>query len=119
MNFHWRRAGGGSLGAVILLTSAIAVARGQELISTGAAPDDPRFELRDGGVLPYGFAYHRQGPRPLAHPTIAPQQGWYGYGFPVSSYRWGWFGASRYYPTVRWHGGYYGDTVRWAYRRGY
>ena len=45
--------------------------------------------------------------------------GWYGYGFPVSTFRWGWFGAAHYYPTVFWHEGYYGDCCRYSYRRGY
>lgn len=74
-----------------------------------------------GGVLTESYRYHRLGHAgsPTGHPTIAPAEGWYGYGFPVSSYRWGWFGASRYYPRVVWHKGYYGDCCRWAYRSGY
>jgi hypothetical protein len=74
-------------------------------------------EARAGGVISQSYGYHRQPPAAAA--TIAPAGGWYGYGFPVSTYRWGWFGASRYYPTVRWHQGYYGDQCRWAYRYGY
>jgi hypothetical protein len=74
-----------------------------------------------GGVLAESYQYHRQGyanGRP-AHPTIAPAAGWYGYGFPVQTHRWGWFGAERYNPHVVWHRGYYGDCCRWAYRSGY
>ena len=50
---------------------------------------------------------------------IRRKGGWYGYGFPVSTYRWGWFGAERYYPRVGWHSDYNGDCVRFAYRYGY
>ena len=74
-----------------------------------------------GGVLSESYQHHRIGyanGRP-AHPTIAPEAGWYGYGFPVQTHRWGWFGAERYYPRVVWHRGYYGDCCRWAYRDGY
>jgi hypothetical protein len=53
------------------------------------------------------------------HSTITPPRGWYRYGFPAERYRWGWFGAGRYYPHVVWHHGYYGDCCRWAYRQGY
>jgi hypothetical protein len=81
---------------------------------------------RTGGVLQESFGYHRLsygGPHPAGnhapHPSIAPSGGWYGYGFPVQTYRWGWFGARRYYPRVVWHCGYYDDCCRWAYRKGY
>jgi hypothetical protein len=88
----------------------------------GPAPTD----IRSGGVLQESFQYHRQGygdtrwAGPHApHSNIAPVGGWYGYGFPVQTYRWGWFGAGRYYPRVVWHRGYYDDCCRWAYRHGY
>jgi hypothetical protein len=74
-----------------------------------------------GGVLAKSFDFHRQGYGGIQapHHTITPPGGWYGYGFPVQTYRWGWFGAGRYYPHVVWHRGYYGDCCRWAYRHGY
>lgn len=109
--------GCGLLSAIFLMTASIAAAQDANHIIS--PPTDSRLDVRDGGVLAYGFAYHRQGMPPAAQPTIAPRQGWYGYGFPVKTYRWGWFGAARYYPTVFWHRDYQGDTVRWAYRRGY
>jgi hypothetical protein len=102
-----------------LLATANKPAKGQDANWVGGAPVDAHVDVREGGVLPYGFAYHRQVPPAAANPTISPQQGWYGYGFPVRTQRWGWFGASHYYPTVLWHRDYYGDCVRWAYRRGY
>ena len=37
----------------------------------------------------------------------------------MSTYRWGWFGAERYYPRVGWRSDYNGDCVRFAYRYGY
>jgi hypothetical protein len=73
--------------------------------------------VRSGGVLDKSFAYHRQSN--AAPQAAAPAAGPYGYGFPVQTYRWGWFGASRYYPTVLWHRTYNGDECRWAYRCGY
>jgi hypothetical protein len=76
----------------------------------------PQVDVRHGGVLAESYGYHRQ----LApSPSITPPEGAYRYGFPVESYRWGWFGAERYYPHVVWHRGYNRDCVRWGYRRGY
>jgi hypothetical protein len=86
-----------------------------------ALPLPLRAEIRSGGVIEESYNYHRQQP---AHATVGarsiePAGGWYGYGFPVSTCRWGWFGAAHYYPFVWWHDGYYGDCCRYAYRRGY
>src|SRR5690242_13665121 len=78
-------------------------------------------DVRSGGVLEESYRYHRAQPTcPVgASRTIEPAGGWYGYGFPVQTFRWGWFGAAHYYPYVWWHDGYYGDCCRYAYRRGY
>jgi hypothetical protein len=77
-------------------------------------------DVRSGGVLAESYSYHRQG---VDAQTLTPvqtgQPNWYGYGFPVTAHRWGWFGVGRYYPTVVWQRGYMGDQKRWAYRRGY
>jgi hypothetical protein len=80
-----------------------------------------RPEIRSGGVIEESYAYHRQQPMRMAGAarSVEPAGGWYGYGFPVSTFRWGWFGAAHYYPTVFWHDGYYGDCCRYGYRRGY
>ncbi|OHB67869.1 MAG: hypothetical protein A2V70_03280 [Planctomycetes bacterium RBG_13_63_9] len=43
---------------------------------------------------------------------------WYGYGFGVPTYNWGYFGA-QYRPACVCHKGYYGDLSQWSYRRGY
>jgi hypothetical protein len=96
-------------------------------VSRAAERDDARSPLqqghgiRSGGVLEESHAYHRQQPMRMAGTarSVESASGWYGYGFPVSTYRWGWFGAAHYYPTVCWHEGYYGDCCRYAYRRGY
>ena len=82
---------------------------------------DPQVDVRNGGVIEESYDYHQEGHayqsgRPGPYP---PKGGWYGYGFPVSSYRWGWFGAEHYYPRVGWHTDYNGDCVRFAYRYGY
>ncbi len=45
--------------------------------------------------------------------------GGYDYGFPMQSYRWGYFGAEASNPRMIWHRGYYGDKVRTTYRYGY
>jgi hypothetical protein len=92
-----------------------------EVSSDDPAPHAPQNDLREGGVLAESYQYHRQGGAAsfAPHSTIAPPNGWYGYGFPVQTYRWGWFGAGRYYPHVHWHRNYYGDCCRHAYRHGY
>jgi hypothetical protein len=76
--------------------------------------------IRSGGLLEQSFNYRRQptAQTDSAYAGGARAGGWYGYGFPVQSYRWGWFGAERNYPRVIWHDGYYGDCVRTAYRYG-
>jgi hypothetical protein len=94
------------------------IARADEPAWIGPHSAPPQTDVRAGGVLDHSFHYHRQ--PPAVHEPVAPPAGnWYGYGFPVETYRWGWFGAGRYYPTVIWHRGYTGHTVRWAYRKGY
>src|SRR5690242_6361933 len=81
-------------------------------------PLPPQPAIRSGGVIEESYVYHRQQPARAAR-SIEPAGGWYGYGFPVSTFRWGWFGAAHYYPTVFWHDGYYGECCRYGYRRGY
>lgn len=80
--------------------------------------------VRSGGLLEHSFNYRQQAQQPRLQEVGPPagyarSGGWYGYGFPVNSYRWGYFGAERNYPRVIWHTGYYGDCVRTAYRYGY
>jgi hypothetical protein len=90
--------------------------------STAAPPQlPPRPDIRSGGVIEESYVYHRQRPANMAGAvrSVEPAGGWYGYGFPVSTFRWGWFGSAHYYPTVFWHDGYYGDCCRYGYRRGY
>jgi hypothetical protein len=112
---------GGLIFHRILITSLLfagaSTVRAQDL-PPHSPPADVRVDLREGGVVSDSYGYHRYG-APLAGQTIPRPGGWYGYGFPVKTYRWGWFGAARYYPTVLWHRGYYNDSCRWAYRSGY
>lgn len=89
--------------------------------SNGPTLYEPQVDIRNGGILDESYGYHRQAQanesvRPGPYP---PKGGWYGYGFPVSTYRWGWFGAEHYYPRVGWRSGYNGDCIRFAYRYGY
>jgi hypothetical protein len=78
-----------------------------------AEPASPH-HARSGGVLQESYHYHR--PLPYAPLADVPR---YSYGFPVPSYKWGWFGAQHYYPRTTSHRGYNGDYWQWAYRRGY
>ena len=78
--------------------------------ATGADPD-----MRAGGVMDVSYNYHTQGPNAVGRPPSP----WYGWGFPVQTYRWGWFGAGRYYPWTYCHKGYYGNCCRYGYRCGY
>ena len=110
----------GALAAPVAWTAS-AAALAQQLAPIDPTLYQPQVDARDGGVLPESYNYHRQpygqtSGRPGPYP---PKDGWYGYGFPVSTYRWGWFGAERYYPRVGWRTDYNGDCVRWAYRYGY
>jgi len=57
-------------------------------------------------------------PAPHVYPEYNVNAPWYGYGFGVPSYNWGYFGA-RYRPAQVSHRGYYGDVSQWGYRRGY
>jgi hypothetical protein len=104
---------------VAVVISAVALA--QSPVATEPTLYDPQVDVRNGGVIEESFSYHQLGharnsTRPGPYP---PPGGWYGYGFPVTTYRWGWFGAERYYPRVTWHKGTNGDCMRWAYRYGY
>jgi hypothetical protein len=65
-------------------------------------------------------SYFRQLQRPMESSILLgrmPQaNGWYSRGFPMHSYRWGYFGAERRYPRAIWRQGYYGDKIRAIYR---
>jgi len=104
--------------ATALLFAAICASatRAEPLLPAEAPPYNPRANVHWGGALERSFAYHRHGGQPTPSSIVTAP---YRYGFPVSSHRWGWFGASRYYPTVIWHRGFNGDHKRWAYRHGY
>ncbi len=117
---------------VLKLVGALSICVGLAAIAIDCraeCPDDsdppPRMttqpEIRSGGVIEQSYLYHRQPPAQVvsAPRSVVPASGWYGYGFPVSTFRWGWFGAAHYYPTHFWHDGYYGDCCRYGYRRGY
>src|SRR3990172_8322962 len=107
--------------AITLASFAFSAANAQSPSPQEPTLYDPQVSVRNGGVLEESFDYHQQGHayqsgRPGPYP---PKGGWYGYGFPVSTYRWGWFGAEHYYPRVGWHTDYNGNCVRFAYRHGY
>jgi hypothetical protein len=113
--------------AVAWATSTLAIAQAttqsptQAPVSAEPTLYDPQIDIRNGGVLDESYGYHRQAQanQSVRSGPFPPQGGWYGYGFPVSTYRWGWFGAERYYPRVDWRSDYNDNCVRWAYRYGY
>jgi hypothetical protein len=105
-----------SLAVAFLLGTFAGSALADVRLNAGPTPVAPLVDTRSGGVLAESYDYQRGGP---STGLISPASGWYHYGFPVSTYRWGWFGAEHYYPTVLWHQGYYGDCCRWGYRFGY
>lgn len=49
----------------------------------------------------------------------APYAGPVNYAHQAPPFRWGWFGAEHFYPTVKWHRGYNGDHYRWSRLRRY
>ena len=83
--------------------------------------------FRSGGKVEESYNYHLQQSRVSMQPMrsaielggIPQANGWYNYGFPMRSYRYGWFGAERQPPRVMWHHGYYGDKTRAEYRNYY
>ena len=109
----------------LVLATALATqtALGQQLPTTEAAMDAANSEPPPRSLLDDSYRYHRLGELPALapHPAASPARegGWYRYGFPMKAHRWGWFGAEHYYPRVLWHRGYYGDRLRWSYRRGH
>jgi hypothetical protein len=113
--------------AIGVVLFAGAAGRADEQIDDPPPTFPMQAEVRSGGVLEESYHYHREAamqaeinaPSPQPSPIGRGSRGWYGYGFPVSTYRWGWFGAEHYYPFVWWHEGYYGDCCRYAYRCGY
>lgn len=120
-SFSWRSGRSGIAGSffvlialTVLVNRASAQPGGPPAVEQGG--NGPQTDMRWGGALEQSYQYHRQGPNGN---LISPATGWHHYGFPVPSYRWGWFGAARYYPRTLWHEGFYGDKCRWAYRSGY
>jgi hypothetical protein len=66
---------------------------------------------------PYGVSYGTPGP--YRYPEYnSGNYPWYGYGFGVPTYNWGYFGA-KYRPAVVSHKGYYDRYTQWGYRTGY
>ena len=102
---------------VVLLAAALAaqIAAAQSPAYGGPAPYSPLVDTRSGGVLEESYDYQRGGQAPG---LISPATGWYHYGFPVSTYRWGWFGV-QYRPRMVHHTGAHGDYTQTGFRWGY
>ena len=82
----------GALAIFGMLSTRVGVSRAAD--SVDAPPQLPlRQEIRSGGVIEESYVYHRQQPVHTAGAvrSVEPAGGWYGYGFPVSTFRWGWF----------------------------
>ena len=91
--------------------------------SFGWYPGKNLHRLKDhlaGPPQPSGPGQHVAAPPgPHRYPEYnAAAAPWYGYGFGVPTYNWGYFGAT-YRPAAISHHGYYGDFTQWGYRRGY
>jgi hypothetical protein len=97
------------------VTGVLVVGAAWLLLAGALLAGDPQtpFGARSGGALQESYRYHRR--LPYAPLSSVPR---YAYGFPVATYKWGWFGA-HYYPRTTWHSGYNGDHWQWSYRKGY
>jgi hypothetical protein len=71
------------------------------------APCNPSPTVVAAPPGPYRFPAYANGNYP-----------WYGYGFGVPTYGWGYFGST-YRPAVLCHHGYYDDFTQFGYREGY
>ncbi len=112
--------------SLVLLTCGTSFCMTAETGAPATPPTNPSMgtqSVRSGGKLEQSYNYHRQSatqPTPVtAAVGSARSGGWYHYGFPVESYRWGYFGAERNYPRVMWHTGWYGDHVKTETWHGY
>lgn len=58
---------------------------------------------------------------PYASPRLesAPYAGYVNHAHTAPTFHWGWFGAERYAPQVRWHRDYNGNLMRWNSQRRY
>lgn len=66
-----------------------------------------------------GYGQSLGTPGPQRYPVYAAgNYPWYGYGFGVPTYNWGYFGVL-YRPAKNAHTGYSGDYYQWGYRQGY
>jgi hypothetical protein len=107
-----------TLGFSVVIALGVAIVLHAQDAGGPAAQGGGATTIRSGGVIEDSYYYHHLGPMRSAIEAggIPQANGWYEYGFPMQSYRWGWFGAERHYPRVIWHDGYYGDSIRTAYR---
>jgi len=98
---------------VLGASSAATVSGGQRLaaLARGQRPHSPE---RLGN--PTGFSAGP--PAPYRYQQYSTHYPWYGYGFGVPTYNWGYFGV-RWRPGCISHTGYYDDYMQWSYRRGY
>jgi hypothetical protein len=79
--------------------------------------------MRYGGGV-FEESYFRGLQRPMQSQIemgrIPCATGGYNYGFPMQSFRWGYFGAQPQNPRTIWHKKYYnGEEIRTTYRYGY
>jgi hypothetical protein len=112
--------------ALIAMTFSHKLATAEESLPT--PPQTSAAETaRSGGTVEESYYYHLQHSGVPLEPMrssierggIPQANGWYNYGFPMRSYRYGWFGAERKPPRVYWHQGYYGDKTKVEYQNYY
>ncbi len=103
----------GVLAAALLLAFSVTTATAGELLDRLLGR---HHHLPDHVDSPWQSAGLPPGPHRYGEQHVSGQ--WYGYGFGVPVYRWGYFGA-HYRPVSIFHKGYYNDYSQWGYRHGY
>lgn len=102
------------LTAALLLAFSVTTATAGELLDRLLGRH--YYRLPDHVDSPWQSAGLPPGPHRYGEQHVSG--GWYGYGFGVPVYRWGYFGA-HYRPVSIFHKGYYNDYSQWGYRHGY
>jgi len=97
--------------------AAIALAGALLLPTTVCGADFFGFRRANYSTSPHSTVAGPPGPHRYEG-NDAARAPWYGYGFGVPTYQWGYFGV-RYRGATLGHQGYYKDYTQWSYRQGY
>jgi len=121
----------GAITSLLTLTAAVLAtqAEGQQPIASQhySAQHEPvkhepvqHYRSQQNGAQHVSSQYQHHSP--YVHPQAgrsAPYAGHVNAAHHAPTFRWGWFGAEHFYPTVKWHRGYNGDHYRWSRQRRY